>query len=363
MNHYLIIGGGIIGMLSARELATAGAKVTLLERQQTGHESSWAGGGIVSPLYPWRYADSVTALASWSQHYFQQLSEELTTNTGIDPQWTQNGLLIISPEENRLSTDWANVHTKQVQIIGPSDISNIEPALVTDAPSAIWMSDVAQIRNPRLAQALKAEIVRLGVEVLEHTPADQIITKQGRFDSLKTKEGSLRADALVVCAGAWTGELLKDLPHRPEVSPVRGQMILFKTDPGVISRITLEEDRYIIPRRDGRVLFGSTIEHTGFEKQTTPEALAELQQIALTRFPVLQQYPIEKQWAGLRPGSPHGIPYIGEHPDIKGLFVNAGHFRNGVVLGPASSRLIADLVLERYPILPPTPYGLEAPRD
>ena len=118
-------------------------------------------------------------------------------------------------------------------------------------------------------------------------------------------------------------------------------MILFKTNPHTISRIALDEDRYIIPRKDGHVLFGSTLEHTGFEKVTTAEAMNELKKIAIERYPALKNCPIVKHWAGLRPGSPQGIPYIGAHPDIEGLYVNAGHYRNGVVLGPASARLMA----------------------
>ncbi len=140
-------------------------------------------------------------------------------------------------------------------------------------------------------------------------------------------------------------------------------MLLFNTKPGLIKRIVLEGNRYIIPRKDGRVLFGSTMEDVGFKKKTTQEARDELYNIATERFPVLKEYPIEKHWAGLRPGSPTGIPYICSHPELAGLYINAGHFRNGVVLGPASARLCADLVTGREPSLPAAPYRLNAPRE
>ena len=146
------------------------------------------------------------------------------------------------------------------------------------------------------------------------------------------------------------------------MQPVRGQMLLFGAEPGIISRIVLDRGHYVIPRRDGNVLMGSTLEYTGFHKETTDEALAELSAIAVNRFPVLKDYPITRQWAGLRPGSPQGVPYIGPFPGIEGLYVNSGHFRNGVVLSPASARLLADLVLDRPPIVPPEPYGLMAHR-
>ena len=136
-------------------------------------------------------------------------------------------------------------------------------------------------------------------------------------------------------------------------------MILFKTEPGKIKRITLSQDRYVIPRRDGRVLVGSTLEHTGFDKTITTDAREELMQEAYRIIPSLKEAEIEFHWAGLRPGSTNGIPYICPVRDIEGLYLNAGHYRNGVVLGPASARLAADLILNRRPILESSVYGLE----
>ena len=126
--------------------------------------------------------------------------------------------------------------------------------------------------------------------------------------------------------------------------------------------MVLEANRYVIPRRDGRTLFGSTIEEVGFVKRTTEAAREELYEIATRRFPVLADYPVERHWAGLRPSSPAGVPYIGPHPQVGGLFVNAGQFRNGIVLGPASARLAADLVLGRAPIVDPAAYAWTAAR-
>ena len=139
-------------------------------------------------------------------------------------------------------------------------------------------------------------------------------------------------------------------------------MILFQTRPGQIRQIVLFRDRYAIPRRDGLVLLGSTLEHVGFHKATTAEAKEDLHRSALERFPFLARAPIQDHWSGLRPSSPSGIPYIGAHPGTEGLYVNAGHFRNGLVTAPASARLAADLILGRKPILDPAPYALDAER-
>jgi glycine oxidase len=183
-----------------------------------------------------------------------------------------------------------------------------------------------------------------------------------RVIGVRTPQGTLAADAVVVCAGAWTRELFEPLDDSPEVSPVRGQMLLFRGSPNAVRTIVLEENRYVIPRRDGRILFGSTLEHVGYDKSTTAEAYDELYRLAIGRFPVLQGFPIERHWAGLRPSSPAGVPYIAIHPALTNLYVNAGHYRNGIVLGPASARLVNDLILERTPIVPPEPYGWNAPR-
>jgi len=135
-------------------------------------------------------------------------------------------------------------------------------------------------------------------------------------------------------------------------------MLLFKAAPALVRRIVLSEQRYVIPRRDGRVLVGSTLEHVGFRKQATETARAELHAMALKLIPALADCPVEHHWAGLRPGSPQGVPYIYEHPTIRSLYVNCGHYRNGVVMGPAAARLLADQVLARPPILSIAPYSL-----
>jgi glycine oxidase len=179
---------------------------------------------------------------------------------------------------------------------------------------------------------------------------------------VKTTKGRISAERIVICAGAWSGQLLNHLSIKLPVIPVRGQMILFRARPRLISRIVLSNDRYIIPRKDGRILFGSTLEHTGFDKRTTDQARNELHQVAVSMFPTLRDCPIENHWAGLRPGSPNGIPFIGSHPEIKGLYFNTGHFRNGVALAPSSAHLLADIILRRPPILSPAPFSLSAER-
>ena len=352
----IVVGGGIIGMLTARELALAGLRVRLLERGQTGRESSWAGGGILSPLYPWRYPAGVTALAKWSQAQYLSLIEALQQQTGIDAQWTQNGMLMLAPADGEEALVWARQYGYGMEHLDASALHDIEPRLADSIGSALWMAEVAQVRNPRMMQALHRSLGMLGVEIIEHCEVKGISLAHGRVQGVDTSQGEMPCERAVIAGGAWTGQLLVEMGISLPVEPVRGQMLLFKTEPGLISRIILSGERYMIPRRDGRVLVGSTMEWVGFDKHTTEAAREQLYADAIATLPVLADYPIEHHWAGLRPGSPSGEPFIGELPRIAGLYVNAGHFRNGVVMGYASARLLADLMLQHPPIVDPAPY-------
>jgi glycine oxidase len=352
----LVVGGGLIGMLTARELAQAGLSIGLVERGETGRESTWAGGGILSPLYPWRYPAAVSALATWSQTRYPALAEDLQAESGIDPEYQHNGLLILDTEEAEQAKRWAVQWQRSLELVNEGQIRELEPALGDVPAQAVWMPEVGQMRNPRLAQALRKSIENQGVHLFEHTPVKGLLLGETGVHGVLTEQGEFKADRVVIAGGAWSGRLLESTGVTLPVRPVRGQMILYRAEPDVVQRIVLSRDRYVIPRRDGRILVGSTLEEAGFDKSTTPAAMQELEGEARRLIPALAGYEIEHHWAGLRPGSPHGIPYIMQHPRIEGLFINTGHFRNGVVLGLASARLLADILLERQPILEPAPY-------
>jgi glycine oxidase len=183
-----------------------------------------------------------------------------------------------------------------------------------------------------------------------------------RVTGVAVAGGGLEADAVLVTAGAWSGGLLEGVGLRLPVRPIRGQMLAFAGEPGRVRRIVLAGGRYVIPRRDGHVLVGSTLEDAGFERATTAAAREDLAAAAARIVPGLAELPLARHWAGLRPGSPDGVPWIGPVEGVPGLFVNVGHYRNGVVLGPASARLAADLILGRSPILDPAPYAVARPR-
>ncbi|WP_341303800.1 glycine oxidase ThiO [Pseudomonas sp. TMP25] len=354
----VLIGGGAIGLLSAYQLAASGMSLTLLDRQQAGSESSWAGGGIVSPLYPWRYSAAVTALAHWSQDFYPRLAEQLLAQTQIDPEVYVTGLYWLDLDDEAEALAWAQRQGRALQSVDIASVRRAVPALAEGFGRAVQMADVANVRNPRLVKALRAALQQMpNVTVHEHCAVSGFSREGGRITGVHTAQGDMQADQVVLAAGAWSGELMATLGIELPVVPVKGQMILYKCAEDLLPAMVLAKGRYAIPRRDGHVLIGSTLEHAGFDKTPTDEALASLQASAIELLPGLAEANVVGHWAGLRPGSPEGIPYIGAVPGHDGLWLNCGHYRNGLVLAPASCQLLADLMLGRKPIVDPAPYA------
>jgi len=360
MADVVIIGGGLIGMLTAHYLAGTGGKITLFDRGATGKESSWAGGGILSPLYPWRYPQAVTDLAKVSQAHYAGLAEMLREATGIDPEWRQSGLMMLNLEANEQENAevWARENGYELQLIDVEDAARLQPGIGSECGAGVWMPEIAQIRNPRLLKALRHLLESERVEVVDGHEVTDILIEHARVVGVKAGEMSCRAEQVVVAGGAWSGRIMAKVGMELPVVPVKGQMLLYKAPQGLLEHILLSEDHYLIPRADGRILAGSTLEHKGFDKQTTAQALEELSDYAKRILPALGDYPVERQWAGLRPGTADGIPFIGPCPGVDGLFVNAGHYRNGVVMGLASVELLVALMLQQVTELDAEPYSL-----
>lgn len=354
----LIVGGGAIGLLSALWLAQSGVEVCLLERQEAGRESSWAGGGIVSPLYPWRYSAAVTALAHWSQDFYPGFAQRLLAETGVDPEVHVTGLYWLDLDDEAEALVWAQREGRPLYSVDIAEAYRDVPVLGSGFERAIHMPGVANVRNPRLVKALRAALTAMpNVELREHCPITGFIQEAGQIRGVTTADGEICADRVVLAAGAWSGELLRTLGLQLPVEPVKGQMILYKCAEDFLPSMVLAKGRYAIPRKDGHVLIGSTLEYAGFDKTPTDDALESLKASAEELLPALKDAEVVGHWAGLRPGSPEGIPFIGELPEHPGLWLNCGHFRNGLVLAPASCQLLVDLMLGQPPIVDPAPYA------
>jgi len=357
MPDVIVVGGGVVGLLSAWTLGQAGAEVLLLERGETGREASWAGGGIVSPLYPWRYSRAVANLAHWSQDFYPGLGQRLLADTGVDPEVHVTGLYWLDLDDQDEALAWARAQGRPLSEVDIAAVHDAVPVLGEGFSRAVYMSGVANVRNPRLAKSLREALVCLpNVSVREQVEVTGFLNAGERVQGVRTEQGEFTADSVVLAAGAWSGQLLAKLGLELPVEPVKGQMILYRCAPDFLSSMVLAKGRYAIPRRDGHILVGSTLEHAGFDKTPSTEALASLRASAEELIPALAQLEPIKHWAGLRPGSPQGIPFIGEVPGHRGLWLNTGHYRNGLVLAPASCQLLADLMQQRQPIIEAAPY-------
>jgi glycine oxidase len=350
MTSCLIIGGGINGLLSAIMLRQAGLEVSLLDQGATGRESSWAGAGILSLLLPWNYGPGVNALAQRGRALWPKWSEHLWAASGIDPEYRVCGMAVLEVEQRETALAWCAEQNEPVAGL-PSALAYL------GNHGSLWLANVAQARNPRLLRALREAALRAGIAIHEHMPARRLLVEGARVVGVETPGGVFSADSVLVTAGAWSGGLLAELGHAPEIAPVRGQIVLFKAAPNLLPCVVYRSGHYLVPRADGHILAGSTLEEVGFDRTTTPEARRELLEFAHAVLPALRQAEIVTQWAGLRPGSPDNVPTIDRHPDLENLYVNSGHFRYGVTMAPAAGEVLLHRMLGTTAAVDAAPYG------
>lgn len=363
MPECLIVGGGVVGLSLAYELSRSapGWRIRLVDRQETGREASWAGAGILPPANHRTAVHPLDQLRGLACELHREWSQQLVAETGIDTGYRRCGGLYLATtpgEAASLHGLAALLDEEQVacQRLTRAELAELEPALDRIAQSgavsaALRLPDEAQLRNPRHLQALRTACQRRGVEFLLHAAVDGLEVTGGRVTAIHTPHGPLAADQYCITAGAWSSTILESIGVSVGIVPIRGQMMLYQNDRPLLRHVVNEGPRYLVPRDDGRLLAGSTEEEAGFDKSTTHEGLAGLHAFACRLVPALRDSRVENTWAGLRPGSYDGLPYMGVAPGIDNLLVAAGHFRSGLFLSPATAVVMAALVRgERPPI-------------
>jgi glycine oxidase len=357
----LILGGGVIGLSTAWFLAEAGAHVTVVDKGDFGQQASWAGAGIIIPAHAEHARTSLDRLHAHSCSLFPSLSQRLREQTGIDNGFfVCGGLELIAGTDEDSSDEWRGTGTAFEELNGDElhrRFADLAPAV----QRAIYLPDIAQVRNPRHLKALQAACVRHGVSTRPGCPVNELGRNGSRIDAVETGQGRLTAGRYLIATGAWSEGLLKPLGWRPGIRPVRGQIALLNTGMAGIRPLLLQGKRYLVPRGDGRILIGSTEEDAGFDARTTAAAITDLLQFASSLVPNLAGAAVERCWAGLRPGSPDGKPFLGAVPGIDNLFVAAGHFRSGIQLSPGTALVMKQLLLGEKPAIPLEDFRLDRP--
>jgi glycine oxidase len=355
----LIVGGGVIGLTTAYYLVRHGAAVSILDQSDLGRQASWAGAGIIPPGDPDHAPTAFDRLRGLSARLYPELSQDLRTRTGVDNGYVVCGGLEL-PDDGAPTDEWRTEGIRFEEIRG-DELRRREPGLAPGIEYGYFLPGMAQVRNPRHLKALIAFAEGHGVRLEPNCAARGLTVQGGRCVGVETEHGRRPAGKVLLAAGAWSDGLLQQAGWRPGVRPVRGQIALLQTDRPAVRPVLLHGKRYLVPRTDGRVLVGSTEEDAGFDARPTASAVASLLEFAAALVPSLGGAVLERCWAGLRPGSPDGLPFLGAVPGCDGLFIAAGHFRAGIQLSPATGLAMAELLVGRPTRVPLDDFRLGRP--
>jgi glycine oxidase len=343
----IVVGGGIIGLSIARELRKHGAEVLVVERGEPGGEASHAAGGMLAncgdetpaPLQP---------LAQASAEMYPEFAHELEDESGVNVDLRSDGTLLFPAPGHAVE-----------QITGANPLSRplaeLEPELNASGRRAVFLRERSVCPRALIQAALKAAKHR-GVDVASGGTVTSVDVSGGRAMGVTTDKTVYRGDKVVNCAGAWAGQIR---PVEVPARPVKGQMVCFvMPQRDVLRHVVRSSEIYLIPRTDGRLLAGATVEEAGFDKRTVPETIQRLRRAAIAMLPALEGARVLEDWAGLRPGTPDGLPILGESR-IPGYFVATGHFRDGILLAPVTARIMARVVTGRDVGCDLSPFSVE----
>ncbi len=329
----IVVGAGIIGLSVARELNKQGLRVLVVEKGEPGREASWAAGGMLVD-FPVETRSGLQELAAASARMYPEFVRELEDESGLTIDLRSVGTLAFLHVE----TELCSVPTRAYPLPGP--LAELEPALRAPDATAVYLKE--RCVDPR--QLTAAAIAAARHRGIDFSSGDQVLAvevENGKASGVRTNKTGFAAGIIVNCAGAWAGQIG---PHPFPTRPVKGQMLcVAMPEKDLVQHVVRTPDVYLIPRSDGRMLIGATQEEAGFDKQTVPETIQELRQAALDLVPRLADARILEAWAGLRPGTPDGLPILGTTA-TPGYFVAAGHFRDGILLAPVTAKVMGQVI-------------------
>ncbi len=345
-----IAGGGVIGGSIALELARAGLHVALFDRQQPGQEASWASAGIISPAPENPGMISLVELGKISVALYPQFVEQVEEisgqSTGFRPKGTLEALFSHDTKAE-LSTIIALHHGLglKAEALRAEDARELEPALSEEVEAAVLRPEEASIDNRALTAAVLEAARRSSAEFFPGSSVKAIWREGNRCRGIVLQNEKVEAQWTVIAAGCFSGTVGGIAAYAP-VRPAKGQMVALRGDELKIERVLWSEKIYLVPRNDGRIFVGATVEYAGFDKRVTAGGVEKILSAAIELAPGLKNARIEETWAGLRPDSPDHLPILGP-TDVEGLLMATGHFRSGILLTPITARLIREWITEQ----------------
>lgn len=351
----------MIGLAVARALARRGlSDVVLIERGSLGAESSSAAAGMLAPQAEADCADDFFHLARQSRDLYPAFAAALLEETGIDIELETTGTLYLAFTDDDVRElekryEWQCKAGLPLEMLRTEDARQLEPAISENVCAALRFPLDMQVENRRLISALAAATEKLGVRLVTGTTVTFLKTDGRGVAGVETSHGFVSSNIVIVASGAWTSLLaMESSSHRAAkslpsfgIEPVRGQMLCFEANPQIARHVIYSPRGYIVPRRDGRLLSGSTTEHVGFDSRVTAEGVSSILSAAMEISQRIGALPIQASWAGLRPRAADGLPVLGSYAEIDGLFYATGHYRNGILLAPITGELIAGAVVDK----------------
>ncbi len=348
-----IVGGGVCGLGIGWYLAQHGCQVTVVERGEAGHGATWAAAGMLAPHVEAEAGeDDLLTLLRASHAMWADFARELEDVSGLPIDYRTEGTLVVAPDRDeaerlKFQYDFQRQHGLPVEWLSGYEARQREPYLARTVTAAIFSPFDHQVDNRKVALALRTAFERSGGVLREHVEVQEIVIQDGQVKGLRLPDAQLDADVVVLAAGAWSRGV-KGLPDnvRPPVRPIKGQMLAVQMPPNapLLTHVLWGPHIYLVPRLDGRLLIGATVEEQGFDTHLTAGGQMDLLRDAWEILPGIYDLPIIETWAGLRPGSRDDAPILGL-TDVRGLIMATGHHRNGILLAPITMRKVGELIV------------------
>ncbi|QDU09479.1 glycine oxidase ThiO [Gimesia aquarii] len=356
-----IVGGGVIGLSVAYELANQGLSVAIFDRQQLGKEASWAGAGMLPPADLKSAMTPGIRLRAASKLLWSEWSSRLKEESGIDNGFINCGGLQISlgdesAEWDGFISEWRDSGAL-IEEFDQMMLQERASFLSEQVKKAFYLPEMSQVRNPRHLKALLLACANQGVQLNSGMPIVGFEMSDSKITGVRTSSEIHHAEKTVIAGGAWSSEVLSKLGINCELVPVQGQIVLLSVNCLPFRNVIECGSQYLVPRSDGKILIGSTESNVGFNKDNTAEGVGGLIQFAQSVVPSLKEATFERAWAGLRPKSIDGLPYLGFVEGYDNLLMAAGHYRDGLQLSPITARLVRQLICQQKLDLPLEPFS------